>query len=147
MTNTSENLEKIDDIVKVLNGGIEFYEDAIKKVESPRVRSVFTQMIKFRREALYKLQPLVIKQTGEIESSSSLVVSIRKMYTDLIGKITGDDHTFVAQLEEVEDKTLEVIREAFEANHDPAVKQTLTMLLSKAKAVHDEMKILQDVTA
>lgn len=147
MTATTDNLEKIDDIVKVLNGGIEFYEDAIKKVDSPQVKSVFDKMITVRRNAVDKLQPLVVRQTGDIEDGSSIIVDIRKMYTDLKGKITGDDHTYVEQLEEVEDKTLEVIREAIEANDAISVKETLRLLLSQAKAHHDEMKALQEITA
>lgn len=147
MTTTTNELNHIDDIVKVLNGGVVFYRDAIKKVRSPHAKAVFTDMIKFRRDALYKLQPLVVEQTGDIESSLSLAVSIRKKYTEIIGKITGDDHTYIAQLEEVEDKTLDVIREALKENDDPSVKQTLTALLAQAKVVHDQMKTLQDVTA
>lgn len=147
MTTTTNDLHHIDDIVKVLNSGVIFYRDAIKKVRSPHAKAVFTEMIKFRREALYKLQPLVVQQTGDIESSLSLAVSIRKKYTEIIGKITGEDHTYIAQLEEVEDKTLEVFREALKENDDPSVKQTLTALLKQAKAVHDEMKALQDATA
>ena len=147
MTTTTNNVEKIDEIVKVLNGGIEFYEDAIKKVDSEHVRSIFSKMILFRRNAVHKLQPLVVKQTGDVEDSSSLLVSIRQMYTDIKAKITDDDHTYVDQLEEVEDKTLEVIRDALDENNTISVKETLMSLLSKAKVLHDEMKSLQELTA
>ena len=147
MTTTTNDLNKIDDIVKVLNSGVEFYEDALKKVDSPNVKSVFSKMISLKRAAVVKLQPLVVKQTGEIEDGSSFAVDARKLYTDLKGKITSDDHTYVDQLEEVEDKTLEAFRAAIEENDSISVKETLSLLLTQAKAQHDEIKTLQEMTA
>jgi len=141
-------VEKVADIIKVLNGGINFYEEAIEKVKSQSLKTMFGRLILQKRHAVAKLQPFAIEEQGEVEKDSSIAVSIRKAYTKLLSGITSDaDHTYVEQLEEVEDKTLEVIREALEREQPVAVNQVLLGVLSDAKIAHSEMKSLQELTS
>lgn len=147
MTNQVSQVDKVADIIKVLNGGISFYQEASEKVESHGVKSVFGRMISAKRNAIAKLQPYAIAEKGEVETDSSMAVDMRKMYTKVLGAVTDTDHTYVDQLEEVEDKTLEVIREALEEDQPTPVNKALLEVLDDANSTHDEMKALQETTA
>jgi uncharacterized protein (TIGR02284 family) len=148
MQSNINKVEKVTDIIKVLNGGISFYEEAVDKVKSQSLKTMFGRLILQKRHAVAKLQPYAIEEQGEVEKDSSIAVSIRKTYTKLLSGITSDaDHTYVEQLEEVEDKTLEVIREALEREQPVAVNQVLLGVLSDAKIAHSEMKSLQELTS
>ena len=148
MQSNINKVEKVTDIIKVLNGGISFYEEAIDKVKSQSLKTMFGRLILQKRHAVAKLQPYAIEEQGEVEKDSSIAVSIRKTYTKLLSGISSDvDHTYVEQLEEVEDKTLEVIREALKHEQPAAVNQVLLGVLNDAKIAHSEMKSLQDLTS
>ena len=145
--NNINHIEKVADIIKVLNGGIKFYEEALNKVDAQSIKVVFGRMIVQKRSAVAKLQPYAIAETGEVEKDSSMAVDVRKTYTKLLSAVSSDsDHTYVSQLEEVEDKTLEVIREALE-EQPVAVKQVLLGVLSDAKLAHGEMRSLEKMTS
>lgn len=148
MSNQVRQVEKVADIIKVLKGGINFYEDALDKVQGHGVKTTFGRMLRIKREAVEKLQPFAIAEQGEVENSTSFSVDARKMYTKILSAVSPDsDHTFVDQLEEVEDKTLEVIKDALEEDQPTACNQALLNILADAQVVHDQMKSLQQTTA
>ncbi|MDP5028972.1 MAG: PA2169 family four-helix-bundle protein [Paraglaciecola sp.] len=143
-----KQVEKVTDIIKVLNGGISFYEEALEKVDSQSLKTMFGRLILQKRHAVAMLQPFAIEEQGEVEKDTAITIDIRKLYTKLLGAMSSDtDHTYVEQLEEVEDKTLEVIRDALEHEQPLAVKQLLLGVLKDAKMSHDEMKTLQELTS
>lgn len=142
------NAENINSIVKVINGGIEFYESAIEKVDSNPVKNVFKSMVLARKNALVKLQPFAQLSEGERETGSALTVKAREVYTDVMGMLASDtEHTYIEQLEEVEDKTLEEIQSALEKNPDARYAATLREVYHEMKLCHDRMLNLQEVTA
>jgi uncharacterized protein (TIGR02284 family) len=135
----------VSDIIKVLQGGIEFYEDALTKVHSPKVKVIFTRMIDEKNLAISQLQPLVIAEEGEPETGTSWAVDIRQMYTNTLNIFTSDDdETYVEQLEEVEDKVLEVVNKALEETQSANLVQALSGIKIKMMACHDQMKALQE---
>lgn len=147
MTNAN-HVEKVSSIIKVLNGGIEFYTDALAKVDSQGVKSVFNTIIRDKQAAITKLQPFAVAEQGEYEEDNALAVDARNMYTRLISTFSSDsDHTFVSQLEEVEDKTLDVIRDALDEEQPADCRLVLNAVLADMKKCHDQMKALQKSTS
>lgn len=135
-------------IIKVLNGGIEFYSNAIKKVNSPEVKNVFSAMIREKQAAAAKLQPFAVAKQGKYESDNSVAVDTRNIYTRLISTFSSDsDHTFVSQLEEVEDKTLDVTRDALDEDQPGDCRLVLNALMTDMQQCHDQMKALQKTTS
>lgn len=142
------NAENINSIIKVLNGGIEFYETAVEKVDNTAIAGVFKAMILARKNAIVKLQPFAKMSEGERETGSALGVKAREIYTNVIGLIADDkDHAYIEQLEEVEDATLAEIKDAMEANPAPLYASTLREVYLEMKQCHDRMLNLQRVTA
>lgn len=148
MNNDKNEIKKVTNVIEVLQGGIDFYEDAMHEVTAQNVKSTFQRMIAGKREAIETLQPFAIKQKGERETDSDWMVDTRKMYTNLIGKMSSDkDHTYIKQLEEVEDKLLESIDDALEEDQSPECIPALRQVRVQAQKMHDEMKALQKATS
>jgi uncharacterized protein (TIGR02284 family) len=142
------HVEKVASIIKVLNGGIEFYSDAIKKVDSQKVKDVFNTVIREKQSAVDKLQPFAVSEKGEYEHDNSMAVDTRNMYTRLISTFSSDsDHTFVSQLEEVEDKTLDVIRDALDEDQPEDCRSVLKTVMADMSKCHNQMKTLQNATS
>ncbi|ABG42590.1 conserved hypothetical protein [Paraglaciecola sp. T6c] len=142
------HVEKVSSIIKVLNGGIEFYSDATEKVESQSIKTVFQQMINDKQAAITTLQPFAVAENGDYEDDSAVAVDIRNMYTKVISSLTSNsDHTFVSQLEEVEDKILAELREALKEDQPAACTMALNKVLTDMKRNHDQMRALQKSTA
>lgn len=148
MSNSNYNLTPVKELVKVLNGGIEFYKEAKTKVSSQSLEIIFDRMISKKERAAAELQPLVVLDEGEVETDSDLVVSMRETYTKVLSVVSTDkEHTYIAQLEEVEDRVLDKIEAALEEPLPAPYFSTLKLIQNSMQACHDEMKALQEVTA
>ncbi len=148
MQNQTAHAHHITDIIKVMNGGIEFYQEAKTKLDNSTYKAFFDRMIGAKAEAVAELQPFAIDQQGEVETDTNNLVKARQTYTKLMSKISSDSTTFtyVYQLEEVEDKVLEELDLALERNQTQDCEVTLRRVKVRMKECHDEMKALQ-VTA
>jgi uncharacterized protein (TIGR02284 family) len=130
-----------------MKAGIDFYQDAIEQVESNHVKQTFKKMVVNKKAAIDALQPLAVAEQGELETGSSIAVDSRKVYTKLAGMLSSnEDHTYVNQLEEVEDKVLKVLDSALEKEQPAIAQSTLMSIRTNAQRMHDEMKALQEQT-
>jgi uncharacterized protein (TIGR02284 family) len=148
MSNKVRQVKKVADVIKVLHAGVEFYSDAIQEIKNRNVKLFFVKMIGEREVAIEELQAFAIAEQGEKEQGESVAVNVRNMYTKLVGIISFDkDHTYISQLEEVEDKTLEVIDEALKEEQPEVCAEKLRNIRAAMQTCHDEMKALQEATA
>lgn len=141
-------VKHVTDIVKVMNGGIDFYEKAKQEVDNSRVQQMFDKMITAKESAVRELQPFAIEEQGDAETSSSFEVDAREKYTKLLDKMNSDstEHTYVDQLEEVEDKVLAELDNALQHTQPAGCEQVLLKVKAHMRECHDEMKALQDTT-
>jgi len=147
MTTSKPEVKKIAELIKVLNGGIEFYQNAKDKIDRLNIKSTFDTMIFEKQKAVEALQPFAIVEQGEIENDTAFAVDARQQYTKLLDTLTSDtEHTYIKQLEEVEDKVLEKFDSALEENQPAACAIELRRLQAIMQRCHDEMKALQHAT-
>lgn len=141
-------VKHVADIVKVMNGGIDFYEKAKQEVDSSRIQSMFDKMITAKETAVRELQPFVIEEQGNEENDSSFEVDAREKYTKLLDKLNSDstEHNYVDQLEEVEDKVLEELDNALQHTQPAGCEEALLKIKAQMRECHDEMKALQETT-
>jgi uncharacterized protein (TIGR02284 family) len=141
---STTDVKHVSDIVQVLNSGIDFYQDAKEKIDSPQLASFFDRMINARKTVKQKLQPFAIAEEGKIEQGSAFTVEVRNIYTKIIGSMSSDkQHTYITQLEEVEDKTIEEIRSALHKKQPVDCEAALLSALATMQACHDEMRALK----
>jgi len=140
-------VKHVTDIVQVLNSGIDFYTDAKEKVDDKRLAQFFDRMLNARRMVKERLQPFAVQEEGKREEGSAFTVEARKVYTKVMGAMSSDkDATYIAQLEEVEDKTLEEIRIALKEKQPPQYESALLQSLATMQECHDEMRALKKAT-
>lgn len=143
----SQEIKHVSDIVQVLNSGIDFYADAKKKVDDKRLVHFFDRMLNARRMVKERLQPFAVQEDGKREEGSAFTVEARKIYTNVIGALSSDkEATYIAQLEEVEDKTLEELRAALKEKQPPQYESALLQSLAAMQECHDEMRALKKAT-
>ncbi|GAC15713.1 PA2169 family four-helix-bundle protein [Aliiglaciecola lipolytica] len=148
MSNDVKQVNKVTDVIAVLRAGADFYEESISEAEHESVKQIFAKMMFEKKAAVEALQPFAIAEQGKKETGESIAVNVRNMYTKLAGMLSFDkEHTYVSQLEEVEDKTLEVIDEALEEDQPEVCARALNEIRSTMQACHDQMKALQELTA
>jgi uncharacterized protein (TIGR02284 family) len=148
MSNQTNQVENVANAIQVMKGGIEFYKEAINEVDTPHIKQTFRKMVQQKHDAIDILQPFAISEKGAIEDKTDWLVDTRKMYTKFIGKMIDDQgHTYVKQLEEVEDKVLEVLDEAMKKDQPTDCMASLRRVKASAQQMHDEMKALQNATA
>ncbi|ETX12292.1 hypothetical protein MUS1_01430 [Marinomonas ushuaiensis DSM 15871] len=148
MQNQTDQVKHITDIIKVMNGGMEFYQEAKTKIGTDSYKVFFNRMISAKREAAAELQQFAVQEQGELEKDTSNAVKLRQSYTKLLSKISGDTtaFTYIDQLEEVEDKVLEEIDIALEREQPQNCEIILQRIKVRMKECHDEMKALQQTT-
>ena len=143
----TQEVKHVTDIVQVLNSGIDFYTDAKEKVDDKRLAQFFDRMINARRMVKERLQPFAVQEEGKREEGSAFTVEARKVYTNVIGAMSSDkEATYIAQLEDVEDKTLEEIRIALKEKQPPQYESALLQSLATMQECHDEMRALKKAT-
>ena len=140
----TQEISAVRDLIRVLNDGVEFYTDAKMELRGSGYENVFQDMIDVRQAALVRLQPLVYKREGEVETGQTLSGSVRKTYTDLLAKIkSSKSPTYIAQLEELEDRTLEHIRSAIKEAQSEDVSIALNHIYSTLQNCHNRMRTLK----
>ncbi|MCO7197795.1 PA2169 family four-helix-bundle protein [Pseudoalteromonas sp. OANN1] len=148
MADSNYDMEPVKELIKVLNGGVDFYTEAKKKLDNIELNRVFDQMIVDKAQAISDLQPFVLIDEGEIETDSALSIDIRESYTKLVGMVSTDkEHTYISQLEEVEDKVLSKLDKSLSKDLPPKCKSVLLQIQTRMQACHDQMKQLQELTA
>jgi len=140
-------MKHVSDIIQVLNSGIEFYSDAKAKVDDQQLAQFFDRMLNARRMVKERLQPFAVQEDGKREEGAAFSVEARKVYAKVIGAISSDtDRTYISQLEEVEDKTLDEIRIALKEKQPPQYEAALLQSMATMQECHDEMRALKKST-
>ncbi|EGI72243.1 PA2169 family four-helix-bundle protein [Pseudoalteromonas sp. SR43-6] len=143
-THQGSEVNHITDIIQVMNSGIDFYQKAQEKVEDPAIGALFQRMIDARKVSVERLQPYAINEKGEREDGSSFAVEARRAYTALLTTFTShNDSTYVKELEEVEDKTLEEIKAAMDKPQPADCEAALAKTLLTMQSCHAEMSRMQ----
>ncbi|MCO4786734.1 PA2169 family four-helix-bundle protein [Marinomonas atlantica] len=145
MLQATPEVNHISDIIKVMNSGIEFYQEAKGKVDSAEYTGFFNRMIDAKQEAVADLQKFAVAETGDLENGSDTMTEARKAYTNLVDKVssTSTETNYVDQLEEVEDKVLAEISTALDKDQAPDCEVTLRRVHTRMKECHDEMRMLK----
>lgn len=140
----TNEISAIRDLIKVLNDGVKFYTDAKIELKGSGYDAIFQEMIDVRQNALVRLQPLLYAREGEVEGGQTLEGSLRKAYTDLLAKIKSNkSKTYIVQLEELEDRTLEHVKKAQEEVVSVDFTIALNYILISMQECHNRMRALK----
>lgn len=144
---SSQEKRSLQELIRVLNDGVAFYYEAKDEVNNVDFLAVFDHMAAVRENAIARLQPHLVMQTGKPEQGHTTGSTLRQYYTKLLARMRTDrDHTYISQLEELEDKTLAKVTAALREADTPDLIYTLKGILPGLKHCHEEMRALQHST-
>ncbi|HSC69179.1 MAG TPA: PA2169 family four-helix-bundle protein [Cellvibrio sp.] len=134
----------IRDLIKVLNDGVEFYTDAKIELKGSGYEPALQDMIDVRQGALARLQQFVYASDGEVETGHTFVGTARKAYADVLAKIKSNkSQTYIVQLEELEDRTLEFIKKALDEATAVDTTAALNFIYATLQQCHNRMRSLK----
>ncbi len=130
----------LNDLVSVARDGKSFYEDAATKIDNPELRTLFTGIATVKGDIVTSLSSEIRTTGGTPPDSGTWVGSFNKMYGDLRAKFGDKTYSFVAQLEESEDRLLKGFNDALQDKEiSPSARMTLNRLLPEVRNCHEIM--------
>jgi uncharacterized protein (TIGR02284 family) len=139
------NTDLLKDIVETARDGADFYEGAQRKVNNPRLKAIFGRMSAAKRELITGLSDHLAHEGEAAPTGGTLFGSFRRLYAEVLATLASDDdHVYVAQLEEAENRLLDQIQQAIGEASATDVRVQLQAYLPKVRACHDEMRDLKE---
>lgn len=134
---------KLNELIEITRDGQRFYQHALHEVKDARLQQLFESMARAKTEVIAALSGKVAANHEEPASGGTLLGKLRQVYADTRASLASDeDATYVAQLEEAEDRILHAFEDAL---HDgtPETQALLRAELPKVRACHDQMSQLK----
>ena len=134
----------LDDMIRTLNDGRSFYEEAAGKVAREDLKRLFERIARTKSAIVNDMKNKVILAGVEPHDEGSTAGSLRRAWGELRAKIASDrEASYVDQLEEFEDLILESFRDAIEGSSDPEIRSLARKYLPEVTRDHDEMRALK----
>ena len=134
----------LKELVQIARDGATFYEESIQKVEDPRLKSIFSDMAKHKRDLIHSLSSTLRVHDEDVPEDGTIAGKFRQGYADLRAALTKDDSkVYVSQLEDSEDRLLHHFESALDEIEDPSVKNVLQTHMPQVRACHDQMRELK----
>lgn len=140
----SYKTEQLNELIAIIRDGQRFYEHAHDEIEDVRLQALFRDMAQAKHQVIQALAVKVAANHEEPTSSGTLVGKLRQAYADARATLSNDEEaTYVAQLEEAEDRILEAFEDAMESAQ-PDVRALLAVEMPKVRACHQRMRELKN---
>ena len=140
----SYKTEQLNELIAIIRDGQRFYEHAHDEIEDVRLQALFRDMAQAKHQVIQALAVKVAANHEEPTSSGTLVGKLRQAYADARATLSSDEEaTYVAQLEEAEDRILEAFEDAMESAQ-PDVRALLAVEMPKVRASHQRMRELKN---
>lgn len=135
---------RVKELIQIATDSATFYSRALEKVEDPDVRRILTDMGQHKRDVAVSLRQAMRMDDATVDPNGTLSGAMRRAYADLLAMMSpDDDKVYVGQLEEMEDKLLENLKEAIDEIEDPRIVAILQSHLPRITACHSEMSALK----
>lgn len=140
----SHKTEQLNELIAIIRDGQRFYEHAHDEIKDDRLQALFRDMAQAKHQVIQALSVKVAANHEEPTSSGTLVGKLRQAYADARATLSSDEEsTYVAQLENAEDRILEAFEDAMETAQ-PDVRALLAVEMPKMRACHQRMHELKN---
>jgi uncharacterized protein (TIGR02284 family) len=138
----------LNEMIEVLEDGRKFYTEAAEKVRRPDLKTLFADLAKTKAEIAGDLQAAAVHEQKTPVQHGSLADMLHILYAEARAKLSSDkDYTFVAALEESEDRILHVFGNAIVNSEDPKVRAIAQKHLAALTRSHAQMRNLKHARA
>lgn len=146
----SQTTSSLSELVKAVNDGIAFYDQALLRIGNPVYTDVFSRMRDLKISIAAELSNEIAKEGEQAQTDATERTwfgSLRLNYADLVADFADHPrYSFVEQLLAQEDRVLEAFRSASLAG-SARVKQLADLYLPEIRHMHEEMQDLKTLSA
>ena len=136
--------EQLNELIAIIRDGQRFYEHAHDEIKDARLQAVFRDMAQAKHQMIQALAVKVAANQEAPTSSGTVFGRLRQTYTDARAALSSDEAaTYVAQLEEAEDRILEAFEDALETA-EPDVRALLAVEMPKVRECHQRIRELKN---
>ncbi len=134
---------QLNELIEITRDGQRFYEHAQEAVKDVRLQAVFRDMARVKTEVIQALAVKVVANHETPATGGTLLGKLRQAYADTRALLSSEEEaTYVAQLEEAEDRILNAFEDALECA-EADVKALLAVEMPKVRACHERMHELK----
>lgn len=134
----------LNDLIEVLEDGTKFYQEAVTKVSSPELRSLFERMATTKAAIASDLKRAVVDVGGKPAQSGTFAGSLRKAYAEARTKFSSDkDYAYIAELEGFEDRIVGEFKQASQKSDNMSVRTVVQRYLPEIMRDHATMRDLK----
>lgn len=138
----SDKTDQLNELIAIIRDGQRFYEHAHDEIKDARLQALFRDMAQAKHQVIQALAVKVAANHEEPAAGGTLVGKLRQAYADARATLSSDEEaTYVAQLEEAEDRIVEAFEDALESAQ-PDVQALLAVEMPKVRACHERMREL-----
>ena len=143
MAEQAETIDELNEVIAILRGGASFYREAAERVKNAQLASLFRENADKREAVADDLASEVTDRGGEAREGGDWGAKLRSLYSRALTVLSDPDETFVANLEEMEDRTLAEMRDAIcEIEEGDVARARLEGHLSVIEKSHKQMAVL-----
>lgn len=137
----NEKIETLNELIAVTRDSAEFYSDAAKRVDNPKLQNLFSELAESKNGLVGAMSRDVRTEGATPESEGTFRGSLHKVYGDVRAKLGDSDYAYVSQLEESEDRMLHAFNDVLQDSGTPApIKDAVRSYLPAVKQHHDAMR-------
>lgn len=131
----------LNDLLAITRDGQAFYEEAAQKVDDAELRALFTRIGAVKGQLAGELSGAVTAAGGSPDNDGTMRGNMQKMYGNMRARLGDKEYSYVAELEESEDRLLEAFDDAIKDDDTPAeARVVLTRLMPDVRKCHDTMR-------
>tara|TARA_R110000796_G_scaffold47472_2_gene114118 strand:- start:3071 stop:3502 length:432 start_codon:yes stop_codon:yes gene_type:complete len=139
----SDKTSELNELIEITRDGKRFYDHARDEVKDAQLKALFTDMAHAKTEVIAALEGKVAANHEQPASGGTMTGKIRQVYADTRAALSSDEGaTYIAQLEEAEDRILHAFEDAM-ASNEPDLRTDLATQMPKVRACHDRMRDLK----
>jgi uncharacterized protein (TIGR02284 family) len=134
---------QLNELIAITRDGQQFYQHAHDAVTDVRLQVLFRDMSQSKTELIRALAAQVGDSHEAPASGGTILGKLRQVYADAKASLASDkEATYVAQLEEAEDRILQAFEDALESA-EADVHALLIAEMPKVRANHERMLALK----
>ena len=117
---SKEQAAALNEVIAICRDGVSFYEDAAARVNDGEIKAILEEMAELRRDTIEELAPF-IEETGEgLRESGTLEGATHHLLAGVQATFANNQtRALVAQLEELENRTIDRLQELVEQDFLP----------------------------
>ena len=144
----SQMTSSLSELVKALNDGIAFYDQALLRIGNPVYTDVFSRMRHLKITIATQLRNEIANDSEQTQSEGTWLGTLRLDYADLVADFADHPrYSFVEQLLAQEERVVEAFRNASASDSSARVRELAGLYLPEVERMYEEMQDLKTLSA